>query len=121
VGSVQGNRPYPSRADLIAGSRIEAQLLKRNEIKQDDFKAASWAQLQQMVQNEYRLREESDMTASSAEPFLAPLHCALCGGSMKLVRRIPASDALSQLAVYQCEQCQYTVTVPAEEKPLSTI
>ena len=65
-----------------------------------------------MVQNEYRLREEFDMTASSAEPFLTPLHCALCGGSMKLVR----SDAQSQLAMYQCEQCQYTVTLPAEEE-----
>ena len=56
------------------------------------------------------------MTASPAEPFLIPLRCVLCGGSMKLVRRISASDAQSQLAVYQCEQCQYTVTLPAEEE-----
>jgi hypothetical protein len=56
------------------------------------------------------------MTNSPAKPFLTPLRCALCGGSMKLVRRILASDAQSQLAVYQCEQCQYTVTLAAEEE-----
>jgi hypothetical protein len=59
---------------------------------------------------------ESDMTASPAESFLTPLRCALCGGSMKLARRILASDPQSQFAVYQCEQCQCTVTLPAEEE-----
>jgi hypothetical protein len=35
---------------------------------------------------------------------------------MKLVRRISASDAQSQLAVYQGEQCQHKVTLPAEDE-----
>jgi Lon protease-like protein len=34
VGSVQGNRPYPSRADLIAGSRIEARGRRNDESAQ---------------------------------------------------------------------------------------
>ena len=50
------------------------------------------------------------------ETFLTPLRCVLCGGPMKLIRRISAPDAQLQLAVYQCEQCQNTVTLPAEDE-----
>ena len=35
---------------------------------------------------------------------------------MKLVRKISASDAQSQLAVYQCAQCRHTVTLPAKDE-----
>ena len=35
---------------------------------------------------------------------------------MKFVRKISASDAQSELAVYQCEQCQHTVTLPAQDE-----
>jgi hypothetical protein len=35
---------------------------------------------------------------------------------MKLIRKISASDAQSHLAVYQCEQCRHTVTLPAEDE-----
>jgi len=50
------------------------------------------------------------------ETFLTPLRCVVCGGPMKLVRRIAAPDAQLQLAVYQCEQCQHIVTLPAEDE-----
>jgi predicted SprT family Zn-dependent metalloprotease len=50
------------------------------------------------------------------QSFLIPFHCDLCGGPMKLIRKISAPDAQSELAVYQCEQCRHTVTLPAQDE-----
>ena len=45
---------------------------------------------------------------------LTPLRCEICGGPMKLVRPMSAPDAQSQFALYRCEKCRHTVTLPLE-------
>lgn len=47
---------------------------------------------------------------------LIPLRCKLCGGPMKLVRKLPAADAQPEMAVYQCEQCRHKVTQPVQDE-----
>jgi len=49
----------------------------------------------------------------SSRPLI-PIRCELCGGPMKLVRRMFAPDAQSQMALYQCEKRGHTVTRPVQ-------
>jgi hypothetical protein len=46
---------------------------------------------------------------------LKPLRCELCGGPMRLVRRLPATGDGPNMAVYQCERCQHTLVKAIEE------
>jgi hypothetical protein len=49
-----------------------------------------------------------------AQP-VTPLRCELCGGPMKLVRRLSAPDAALRMALYQCEHCRHTMTRSVED------
>jgi hypothetical protein len=52
----------------------------------------------------------------SNHPSLTPPRCELCGGRMKLVRRVLGSDVQARRALYQCEQCRHTMILPAEDE-----
>jgi hypothetical protein len=52
----------------------------------------------------------------SAQFALTPLRCELCGGPMKLIRRIPAVGTQPQSAHYQCEKCGHTISVPVRDE-----
>jgi hypothetical protein len=47
---------------------------------------------------------------------LTPPRCELCGGPMKLLRRLPATGAQPQMVLYQCEQCRHTMTRQFEDE-----
>jgi hypothetical protein len=46
---------------------------------------------------------------------IKPMRCELCGGTMKLVRHLPAAGGDLSMALYQCERCRHTVVKAVEE------
>jgi hypothetical protein len=45
-----------------------------------------------------------------------PPHCELCGGVMKVIRRVSPPDAQVAISLYRCERCGHTVSLPEQEE-----
>jgi hypothetical protein len=47
---------------------------------------------------------------------LVPPRCELCGGVLKLDRKVPRLGPHPELLTFRCQQCSHVVTLVAEER-----